>query len=73
MFDEGRLTIRVVRLHNAPHDALHDGLHNSFKEHFFNGIMMFCIAVIFDVSAQLGRLLTSRLSSRLINKSSTKS
>ena len=34
MFDEGRLTIRVVRLHNAPHDAPHDGLHNSFKEHF---------------------------------------
>ena len=34
MFDEGRLTIRVVRLHNAPHDAPHDGPHNSFKEHF---------------------------------------
>ena len=34
---------------------------------------MFCIAIIFDVSAQLGRLLTSRPSSRLINKSSTKS
>ena len=33
MFDEGRLTIRVVRLHNAPHDAPHDGFHNSFKEH----------------------------------------
>ena len=43
------------------------------KGTFFNGIMMFCIAVIFDVSAQLGRLLTSRLSSRLTNKSSTKS
>ena len=40
---------------------------------FLKGIVMFCIAVIFDVSAQLGRLLTSRLSSRLINKSSTKS
>ena len=40
---------------------------------FFNGIMLFCIPVIFDVSAQLGRLLTSRFSSRLINKSSTKS
>ena len=38
-----------------------------------NGIMMFCIDVICDVSAQLGRLLTSRLSSRLIKKSSTKS
>ena len=34
MFDEGRLTIRVVRLHNAPHDAPHDGRHNSFKGHF---------------------------------------
>ena len=43
------------------------------KSTFFKGIMMFCIAVIFDVSAQLGRRLTSRSSSRLINKSSTKS
>ena len=43
------------------------------KTTFVKGIMMFCIAVIFHVSAQLGRLLTSRLSSRLINKSSTKS
>ena len=43
------------------------------KSTFFNGIMMFCIAVIFHVSAQLGRLLTSRVSSRLINKSLTKS
>ena len=43
------------------------------KSTFFKGIMMFCIAVIFDVCAQLGRLLTSRVSSRLINKSSTKS
>ena len=43
------------------------------KGAFFMGIMMFCIAVIFDVSAQLGRRLTSRFSSRLINKSSTKS
>ena len=34
MFDEGRLTIPVVPLDNAPHDAPHDGLHNSFKEHF---------------------------------------
>ena len=59
MFDEGRLSIRVVRLHNAPHDAPHDGPHNSFKGHFLEGIMMFCIAVIFDVSAQLWRLLTS--------------
>ena len=38
-----------------------------------NGIMLFCIDVICDVSAQIRRLLTSRLSSRLINKSSTKS
>ena len=38
------------------------------KSTCFNGIMMFCIAVIFDVSAQLGRLLTSRLSSRLLKK-----
>ena len=43
------------------------------KSTFFNGIIMFCIAVIFDVSAQLGRVLTSRVSSRFINKSSTKS
>ena len=43
-----------------------------WKSTFFTGIMMFCIAVIFDVSAQLGRLLTSRFSSRHINKSSTK-
>ena len=43
------------------------------KSILLNGIMMFCIAVIFDDSAQLGRLLTSRFSSRLINKSSTKS
>ena len=34
MFDEGRLTIRVVPLHNAPHDAPHDGPHNSFKDNF---------------------------------------
>ena len=34
MFDEGRLTIPVVPLDNAPHDARHDGHHNSFKEHF---------------------------------------
>ena len=34
MFDEGRLTIPVVPLDNAPHDAPHDGPHNSFKEHF---------------------------------------
>ena len=38
------------------------------KSTFFNGIMMFCIAVIFYVSAQLRRLLTSRFSSRFINK-----
>ena len=43
------------------------------KISFFNGSMMFCIAAIFQVSAPLGRLLTSRLSSRLINRSSTKS
>ena len=43
------------------------------KSTFFKGIMMFCIAVIFDVSAQLGQLLISRVSSRVINKSSTKS
>ena len=43
------------------------------KSTFFKGRMMCCIAIIFDVRAQLGRLLTSRLSSRLINKSSTKS
>ena len=40
---------------------------------FFMGIIMFCIPVMFDVSAQLGRLLTSRFSSRFINKSLTKS
>ena len=34
MFDEGRLTIPVVPLDNAPHDAPHDGRHNSFKAHF---------------------------------------
>ena len=43
------------------------------KNTFLTGIMMFCIVVIFDVGAQLGRLLTSRVSSRFINKSSTKS
>ena len=43
------------------------------KSTFFKGIMMCCIAVIFDVGAQLGRLLTSRIPSRLTNKSSTKS
>ena len=32
MFDEGRLTIPVVPLDNAPHDALHDGPHNSLKQ-----------------------------------------
>ena len=34
MSHQGRLTIPVVPLDNAPHDAHHDGLHNSFKEHF---------------------------------------
>ena len=37
MFDEGRLTIRVVPLHNARHDAPHDGPHNSFKDNFLQG------------------------------------
>ena len=37
MFDEGRLTIPVVPLDNAPRDAPHDGRHNSFKEHFLQG------------------------------------
>ena len=34
MFDEWRLTIGVVPLHNAPHDAPHDGPHNSLKRLF---------------------------------------
>ena len=34
MFAEGRLTIRLVPLHNAPHDAPHDGPHNSLKHLF---------------------------------------
>ena len=37
MFDEGRLTIPVVPLHNAPHDAPHDGPHISFQEHVLTG------------------------------------
>ena len=37
MVDEGRFTIRVVPLHNAPHDAPHDGHHNSLKQHFLQG------------------------------------
>ena len=34
MCHEGRLAIRVVPLHNAPHDAHHDGPHNSLKQLF---------------------------------------
>ena len=48
-----QLCLTILML--SPHKTRHGALQNSLKQLFRIGIIMFCIAVIIDVSAELAQ------------------